>query len=127
MLRQNRTSRKTVLDSMMEAMEEYTHHLEDRVAERSAEVTLAKRNLATFLNETLPPHLVPRVVDGETTRLATGDAVQGRVYNNLGLVMVEVVNVREALLRVRPKELLLFLNDLYAGVDGVAKRYGAFR
>ena len=127
MLRLSRTSRKTVLDSMMEAMEEYTHHLEDRVAESSAEMTLAKQNLETFLSDTLPPHLVSRLANGETTKLATGDAVQGKVYDNLGVVMIEVVNVRDALLHVPPKELLLFLNDLYVGVDDVVRRYGAYR
>ncbi|KAL8559408.1 hypothetical protein ACOMHN_045205 [Nucella lapillus] len=130
MLRQSRTSRKTLLDSMMETMEDYTHHLEDQVAERSAEVTLAKRNLETFLNSSFPPHLASRLVNGEISDMAEGrgsEMIGGREFPHLGVVVMEVVGVHAALLECGTREVLMLLNDLCIAVDAVVKEYGAFR
>ncbi|PVD20745.1 hypothetical protein C0Q70_18906 [Pomacea canaliculata] len=89
MLRQSRSTRKSVLDSMMEAMEEYTLHLEERVAERSAEAGVAKHNLETLLADLVPRHLVSRLASGGSLQPQTllqpghrGDRDRGPVFRS---------------------------------------------
>ncbi|KAL8570484.1 hypothetical protein ACOMHN_034519 [Nucella lapillus] len=129
MLRQSRSSRAlTVLDNMMETMEEYTYHLEQQLEQRTTEVTLTKHNLRSYLGGSVPPHLVPLLVNGETTRVET--LVQGRVYSHLGLVMVQMVGVGAAVLSgggCVVGEVLEVLNSTCAAVDEVVQRYGAYR
>ena len=141
MLRQSRTSRKTVLDSMMETMEEYTRHLEEQIAERSAEVALAKEQLQAVLAQSVPPHIASRLVNGETIKLtATAwNGVQGRVYPHLGVVAMEVTGLPELLMHGGEegaevgdggggaREVLRLLGELCAGVDNVVRKYSAFR
>lgn len=119
MLRQSRSTRKSVLDSMMEAMEEYTLHLEERVAERSAEAGVAKHNLETLLADLVPRHLV--------SRLASGGSLQPQTYSSLGIVVTEIVGLSSALAHAPPKDVLAVLHDVCRHLEAVVKKRGAFQ
>ena len=47
-----------VMDSMMEVLESYAFHLEEKVAERSGELDAANKALEGLLHEVKPSHLV---------------------------------------------------------------------
>lgn len=119
MLRQNRKSRKTTLDSMMEAMEDYAHHLEERISERSSEVMLIKRKLEMLLNDIVPQRLVTRLIDGQGTH--------ENIYNSMGVVMIKVLDLDSALRQTSPRDLIVLISDLCDVVNSVVQNYGAYR
>ncbi|XP_067651132.1 atrial natriuretic peptide receptor 2-like [Haliotis asinina] len=119
MLRQSRSSRKSVLDSMMEAMEEYTAHLEERVEERTSELTVAKRNMETMMNDIIPSHLVKRITNGQS--------VETKVYSSLGIIMVDVMNIKYMNEIANAKDIVQYLNDIHTEIETALENKDTYR
>ncbi|CAI9721055.1 guanylyl cyclase GC-E-like [Octopus vulgaris] len=65
MLKHANPFRKSVLDSMMEAMEEYTEHLEMRIEERTNELNLAKERMEQQLSRYVPKFILPNLISDQ--------------------------------------------------------------
>ncbi|ESO96911.1 hypothetical protein LOTGIDRAFT_115587 [Lottia gigantea] len=119
MLRQCRHSRKSVLDSMMEAMEEYTDHLESRIEERTSELFVAKSNIQHMLKDVIPPHLISKLTNGET--------IETKVHAMLGVVLVEISNMRDLVETASAQDIIVFLNETHTELEKIFSRYDAYR
>ncbi|XP_071091629.1 atrial natriuretic peptide receptor 2-like [Haliotis cracherodii] len=119
MLRQSRSSRKSVLDSMMEAMEEYTAHLEERVEERTSELTVAKRNMETMMNDIIPNHLVKRITNGQS--------VETKVYLSLGIIMADIINIKYVTENASAKDIVQYLNDIHSEIETALQKKDTYR
>ncbi|GAB1600798.1 receptor-type guanylate cyclase gcy-5-like [Argonauta hians] len=69
MLKHANPYRKSVLDTMMEAMEEYTEHLETRIEERTNEVKMAKERVEKQLSRYIPKFVLQNVTSDEHFQL----------------------------------------------------------
>ncbi|XP_050398521.1 speract receptor [Patella vulgata] len=119
MMRQCRTTRKSVLDSMMEAMEDYTTHLESRIEERTSELFVAKSNIQHMLKDAIPPHLVNKLSNGET--------IETRIHSMLGVVLVEIVNMKDLVETSSAQDIIVYLNDTHSELEKIFNRYDAYR
>ena len=58
----SKPSKKSVIESMMETLEGYVLHLEDKVQERTVELATANEQLQRLLHQIIPPSVAGRLV-----------------------------------------------------------------
>ena len=63
-LKQARPSKMSVIESMMETLEEYVGHLEDKVQERTRELADVNKSLEHLLHQILPPTVATSLSQG---------------------------------------------------------------
>ncbi|CAL1541963.1 unnamed protein product [Lymnaea stagnalis] len=118
MLRRSRTGRKTIMDNMMEAMEDYTAHLEEEMEAKESTILSVKSDLDNLMAELVPAPFM--------TSLQQGEKVESRLYAALGLVMMELVEGSGALQENGVEQAFKFLGALTSQLSQVIKRYDAY-
>lgn len=63
-LKQARPSKMSVIESMMETLEGYVSHLEDKVQERTSELADVNKSLENLLHQILPPTVATSLSQG---------------------------------------------------------------
>ncbi|GFN92264.1 guanylate cyclase [Plakobranchus ocellatus] len=106
MLRRGRSSRKTIMDNMMEAMEDYTSHLEDEVEAKESALQSLKTDLDNLMTDMVPPQV--------TESLASGQKFESRIHSALGLIMMEIVGWSVAMETTAIDKALTVLDELSA-------------
>jgi hypothetical protein len=92
MIRKSGMSSKSVLDSMMEAIEEYTVLLEERLEERAVEFNLTIQGLQKNLSTYMPMSTV--------TLLTNGHSTGTRQLSNVGIICIDIRNFYKLMSRV---------------------------
>ena len=65
-LKHARPSKISVIESMMETLEGYVSHLEDKVQERTSELAAVNRSLDNLLHQILPPTVANSLSQGQS-------------------------------------------------------------
>ncbi|RUS91767.1 hypothetical protein EGW08_000475, partial [Elysia chlorotica] len=112
MLRRGRSSRKSIMDNMMEAMEDYMLHLEDEV---EAKVSSALQGMKTSLDSLMADMIPPQVMSS----LTSGQRCESKIHAALGLVMLEIVNWTFAMETGAVEEALNLLDNLNTHIKQV--------
>lgn len=122
MLRHANPTRKSMLDSMMEAMEDYTSHLEERIEERTSELLVAKHNMESLLSGLIPTHIASKLANGQA-----GQAGEAEVYSTMAVLSVEILDFPDVSALPSPSDAVSYLNDVNAEIESVIKKYEIFR
>ena len=116
LLKKASPSKNSVLDNMMEAMEEYTMHLEEKVGELSSEVETTKQNMKNILDT-----FVPSIVS-ET--LASGKEVRPEFIESATLLKVRYENFQKMCSTWSPTETVFVLNNLTTVIQRLLTLHG---
>lgn len=95
---------KYVVDIMMKSLEKYAIGLEDKLKERSAELTRVSRNMETLLQNMVPKEIADKIFAGEK--------VESQLYDQSTVVFYEIVNFENILMSTRPSDVVRFLADI---------------
>ncbi|XP_064649403.1 atrial natriuretic peptide receptor 1-like [Lineus longissimus] len=109
MLKHANPTKKNMLDSMMEAMEEYTIQLEEKVEERTSELTSAKANMEQLLFANVPNFVAQKLVNNES--------VPPQEHKSVALLVVELNNLAAACQENKPDKNMQLLSELHRDID----------
>lgn len=115
LLHQANPRRRSVLDSMVEAMEEYTCHLETVIEEQTMEMEIVRCNNNELLSSLLPAQLSSNIIEG---------LQQENGYNSMGIIFLETENIGSLLDSFKPSESIHIMDEIYTRVGFVCKQYG---
>ncbi|KAJ8302676.1 hypothetical protein KUTeg_019072 [Tegillarca granosa] len=119
MFRRSRAKGKSVLDAMMESMEEYTQHLEQRINEQTQELLISKENMECVMSSLIPTPLASMVCNGE--------AIEAKIHKALGIIVVDIVDLDKLVNDLSPSEAFAYLNHLNTELGLLSKQYSAYR
>ncbi|KAK2138911.1 hypothetical protein LSH36_2238g00026, partial [Paralvinella palmiformis] len=118
-LRNSQQTKKSILDSLMEVLEGYVNQLEEKVAERTAELAAANSNLENLLHQILPPS----VADS----LSRGLTVQPESFDCVTIFFSDIVGFTELSSASTPMQIVTLLNDLYTCFDAIVDRHDVYK
>ena len=114
MLKHAKPSRKSVLDSMMEAMEEYTIHLEERIEERTNELNLAKQTMEEQLSRFIPKPLLSNLIGV--------DGLQFKQYSNNCILVMELHDFKLFVSTNTPDRVVSVLQKIHTLIETNVER-----
>ncbi len=114
MLQNANPFKKSVLDNIMEAMEEYTQHLEEQLDEANAELGIINKNMLSMI----PKHLSEKVF--------LGQAVIPQVHDLAGFLVIKVCNFIQLSSVIAPKNFITLLNELLEIIDETIAKQEAY-
>ena len=114
-----RPSRKSVMDCMMETLEDYIGNLEEKVEERTAELASANKGLQNLLHQILPPSVADR--------LANGESVPPEQYESATIYFSDIVGFTKISEASSPMEVVSMLNDLYNIFDWIIDKHDVYK
>ena len=115
----SKPSKKSVLDCMMEAMEDYTIVLEEKVAERTHELQEAIQKTTDLLHKMLPP-VVAR-------KLSEGKPVAPEFFDSVTIFFSDIVGFTSLASESTPLDIVAMLNDLYTTFDDVVDQHNVYK
>ena len=119
MIRKSGMSSKSVLDSMMEAIEEYTVLLEERLEERAAEFNLTIQGLQKNLSTYMPMSTV--------TLLTNGHSTGPRQLSNVGIICIDIRNFYKLISGVKKlNNKIKIIENFHQHFHTIAVKYSAF-
>ena len=98
---------RNIVDSMMQAVENYAASLEEKVAERTRELEKLTKNMESLLHSMLPPSIADR--------LSKGVAVEPEYYDSSTVFFSDIVGFTSIASASAPMDIVTLLNDLYSG------------
>ncbi|OQV23663.1 Retinal guanylyl cyclase 2 [Hypsibius exemplaris] len=110
---------RSIIDSMMQAVEAYAQGLEDKVAERTKELEKLTHNMESLLHSMLPSSIADK--------LAKGLAVEPEFYESSTLFFSDIVGFTSLAAVSAPIDIVTLLNDLYSAFDGVIQRFDVYK
>ncbi|KAL5022145.1 hypothetical protein ScPMuIL_001300 [Solemya velum] len=120
MLHRANHRKRSVLDSMIEAMEEYTCYLEGIIEDRSVEMEIVKYNNKKLVSCLRPAHFPSEIIEGLTIK-------RENVYTSLGVIFVETENIGSFFDGYKPDDSKSIMDKIYTKVDCVCQKYGAHK
>jgi serine/threonine protein kinase/ABC-type phosphate transport system substrate-binding protein len=119
LLKRNNPLRKTVMDSVIQSMEEYTQHLEECVEEKTTELENSKKQLDTMMASIIPSQIA--------NALSNGESLDQREIKTLGVICLEVMSRDEEYKDLNSTEKLKKLSSVCSYIDLLVEKYSAFR
>ncbi|XP_055347536.1 guanylate cyclase 2G-like [Paramacrobiotus metropolitanus] len=110
-LKKANPKQKSILDTMMVAVERYAATLEEKVMERTRDLEKTTKSLESLLNNMLPAALA--------AKLANGELVEPEYFESATVFFSDVVGFTTFASTHTPFEVVKLLNDLYSAFDGV--------
>ncbi|XP_062591698.1 guanylate cyclase 2G-like [Saccostrea cucullata] len=119
LLKRNNPLRKSVMDSVIQSMEEYTQHLEECVEEKTVELESSKKQLETVMSSIIPSQIV--------NCLSVGESLDQKDVKILGVICLEIMSRDDEYKELSPTEKLKKLNSVCSYIDLLVHKYSAFR
>ncbi|OQV23666.1 Guanylate cyclase 2G [Hypsibius exemplaris] len=110
---------RSIVDSMMQAVENYALSLEEKVAERTRELEKLTANMESLLHSMLPASIADK--------LAKGHNVEPEFYESSTLFFSDIVGFTSLAAASSPIDIVTLLNDLYSAFDGVIQRFDVYK
>ncbi|OQV23660.1 Guanylate cyclase 2G [Hypsibius exemplaris] len=110
---------RSIIDSMMQAIELYAQRLEEKVAERTKELEKLTDNMESLLHSMLPPSIADK--------LAKGLTVEPEFYDSSTIFFSDIVDFTSLSAASSPIDIVTLLNDLYSAFDGVIQRFDVYK
>ena len=98
---------RSIIDSMMQALEAYALSLEEKVAERTRELEKLTKNMETLLHSMMPPSIADKLSKGVT--------VDPEFYESSTIFFSDIVGFTSLAAISAPIDIVTLLNDLYSG------------
>lgn len=108
-----------IVDNMMKVLEEYSNHLEDIVAERTAELEVEKKKSEELLCRMLPPSVA--------TRLTAGEVIPPESFSISTIYFSDICGFTTISAASSPLEVVDLLNDLYTMFDTIIDSYEVYK
>jgi hypothetical protein len=115
-VQKSRASKKTVLEHMLNTLSSYAEQLEERVAERSSELSAAKQSLEGLLHQMLPCAVADE--------LQRGRRVEPASYDSVTICFIRLVDFSDACSSAEPKAVIAFLDEVYRALDQLVEDFG---
>lgn len=119
MMRRSSPTIKTVLDSMMEAMEDYTLLLEERIDTKAVEFSVTIRHLQNLLHTYIPPPIVTLLTSGQRISLVSVGPI-GIVYVDIRNLVQKIANIKKITNKAK------FMTVFHRNFQVVADEFSAF-
>eukprot|EP00116_Pleurobrachia_bachei_P002806 sb/3463068/ len=117
--RQLCSRQKSLTDRMMLMMEKYTHHLEELVDEKTAQLQIEKTKADKLLYRMLPMRVAEK--------LKKGESVLAEWFDDVTIYFSDIVGFTNICSSSDPLQVVDFLNDLYTCFDGVIDSYDVYK
>ena len=119
LLKRNNPLRKSVMDSVIQSMEDYTVHLEECVEEKNVELESSKLLLDTVMSSIIPSQIANAITHGES--------LDQKDVKILGVICLEIMNRDDEFNEMSSTEKLKKLNSVCSYIDLLVEKYSAFR
>ncbi|KAK0061804.1 guanylyl cyclase GC-E [Biomphalaria pfeifferi] len=118
MLRRYQRGGKTIMDNMMETMEDYTNQLEEEMQTKESTLQSVKLDLDTLMSELVPVDYMEA--------LRVGEAIESRIYPALGIIMLDIEREGDSVDSGHVNEVFNFLDKVRSEIKSAAARYNAY-
>ena len=118
-LAEMKPSKKSVIETMMDDMESYVNHLEELVAERTAEIAMAYKRHRDLLLQMLPPTVADKLSRGET--------VAPEYFDSVTIFFSDIVGFTQISSLSQPFDIVNMLNNLYSLFDSITDRLDVYK
>ncbi|XP_063683153.1 atrial natriuretic peptide receptor 2-like isoform X3 [Bolinopsis microptera] len=119
LIRELTSRQKSLTDRMMMMMEKYTHHLEELVDEKTAQLQVEKMKADKLLYRMLPMKVAEK--------LKRGEAVIAEWFDDVTIYFSDIVGFTNICSVSGPLQVVDFLNDLYTCFDSVIDSYDVYK
>ena len=108
-----------IVDNMMKVLEEYSSHLEDIVAERTADLEIEKKKSEELLCRMLPPSVAKE--------LTAGKIIPPESFSMSTIYFSDICGFTTISAASSPLEVVDLLNDLYTMFDSIIDSYEVYK
>ncbi|XP_014672517.1 PREDICTED: receptor-type guanylate cyclase gcy-1-like [Priapulus caudatus] len=112
-------TKKSLLDNMMLALEEYTLQLEEKVAERTAELAQVTSNMEKLLGSMLPPEIA--------AKLSSGRQVEPEYFEDVSVFFSDIVGFTSLSAASSPLQVVNLLNHVYTHFDSIIENHDVYK
>lgn len=119
LLHKSKSSKKSVLDSMMETMEEYAIHLEKTVEAKETELEVMKTSMHTVFSTLVPADIAKRLVNGQ--------CVMPETYTDASVMLLEITGVDDNHQNSFCEESVKLLYEINVYLDRLLKNKNIFK
>ncbi|GMR46151.1 hypothetical protein PMAYCL1PPCAC_16346, partial [Pristionchus mayeri] len=109
----------TLIDQMIQMMEDYTGNLEAIVKDRTAMLEEAQRQADRLLN-----NMLPRTI---SENLKLGKAVPPQLYTCATVLFSDIPSFASIAATSTPLQIVTFLNDVFTGFDAIIAKHDAYK
>uniref|UniRef100_A0A914UUD5 guanylate cyclase n=1 Tax=Plectus sambesii TaxID=2011161 RepID=A0A914UUD5_9BILA len=110
-------TRGSLVDQMVQMLEEHSTDLEKTVSERTALLEEAKHQSESLLQQILPSSIAKK--------LKMGRPVRPKLYNSATVLFSDIVGFTRLCSSSTPMEVINLLNSLFSGFDVIIRQYDA--
>lgn len=112
-------NKKSVIDILMQSMENYMNQLEDKVNERTSELTNITARMRDLLNDVLPRQIA--------VKLFNGQAIEPEFYECCTIFFSDIVGFTTISVKSTPTQVMSFLNSLYTLFDKTIAKFDVYK
>lgn len=118
-MKQMTGNKKSVVDILMQSMEEYMTELEEKVADRTVELFTVTNKMKDLLYDVLPKQIA--------TKLINGQAVKPEFYECCTIFFSDIFGFSTISAASTPNQVMNFLNSLYTVFDQILERSDVYK
>lgn len=112
-------TKRSLMDSMMHAIEAYTVQLEEKVTERTAALAQVTRNMEELLERMLPREIAHK--------LSRGESVEPEYFDAVTVFFSDIVGFTSLSAASTPLQVVNLLNHLYTHFDSIIENHGVYK
>lgn len=110
---------KNVIDIMMKKVDKYVEDLEEKVMERTAELSQVTSRMKDLLHEMLPPQIASNFINGQ--------AVEPEFYPCVTIFFSDIVGFTTISAKSTPYQVMALLNEMWKIFDDTIDKFDAYK
>ncbi|KAL3120583.1 hypothetical protein niasHT_007875 [Heterodera trifolii] len=112
-------SQGNLIDQMRRMNEKHALNLENLVAQRNAELAVAREETERLLHEMLPPSIAKQLKEQQS--------VEPRSYDSATVLFCQLVDFSTVLSKFPPTQVVDFLNQVFSTFDNIIRNHDAYK